>query len=173
MGFVIPVLAVAFFALLLRGWWRIGYVPTVLWFNAERSNNPLAFWPFFLLGVGAWCWFVGYLVLAILDPSMAPQLHGKDRLDAGELIWAGVMLLGSGLFAWWELRDSLRRRLIAAVKALADDLSPDEEGWGVEEAELYYSLKELKRLRKELERIPKGHRQLKAAMQHIERGWER
>lgn len=172
MGFLLPCLGMVFLGFLLRAYWKSGRIPTVLTFEADRAKNPAAFWVFYSIAALAWCWLVGYLLRGLLHPEAAPRLYQKTRLDWGWWLNATVLSLCICFFAGMELKRFLRRRLIVNIKSAADDASPDEDGWGLEDADLFYRWRELRRLRAELLKMPKGYRRVADAMKRVERDWK-
>ena len=172
MGFLLPCLGLVFFGFVLRACWKSGRIPTVLTFEADRTKNPVVFWVFYSIAAIAWCWLAGYLFRGALYPETAPRLYQKTRLDWGGWLNATVLSLCICFFAGMELKNFLRRKLIANIRSAADDGSPAEDGWGLEEAGLFYRWRELRQLHAELLKMPKGYRRVADAMKRVERDWK-
>ena len=171
MRLLTPLLGIVFYGFLLHGWWRHGRVPTVLWFEADREKHPGTYWSFLAIAATAWAWLVGYVGLALIQPERAPRFYRADPLTKPEWVFVATLAGGITFFGVMAFRDWQRRRLAEAIRRTADDLSPDEEGWGIEAAVALYKLTELHQLRDELLRAPKGYRRLADAMKCVERDW--
>lgn len=161
-----------FLGFLLRGWWKSGRVPTVLTFEADREKNPMLFRGFYSLAVIAWCAAAGFLVRGAFYPEAAPYLHRKAGFGWGWWLNVAVFSFFICLFIALELKNFLRRRLVANIKSAADDASPDEDGRGLEDADAFYRWRELRQLRNKLLKMPKGYRRVADAMKEIERDWK-
>lgn len=144
----------------------------MLSFEADRAKSPVLFWAFYSISALAYCWFAAYLLRGLLYPETAPQFHRKTGFGWGWRLNVAVLCLCICFFAGMELKKFLRRRLVANIKSAADDGSPDEDGWGLEEADLFYRWRELRQLHAELLKMPEGHRRLVDAMKRVERDWK-
>ena len=171
MRLLIPLLGIVFYGFLLHGWWRYGRVPTVLWFEVERNKHPGTYWSFLALAAAVWVCLVAYVGLALIQPERAPRFYRADALTMPEWVFMATLAGGITLFCVMAFRDHQRKRLAEEIRRTADDLSPDEEGWGIEDAVAFYKLTELRQLQVALLRAPKGYRQLAVAMKHVERDW--
>ena len=115
---------------------------------------------------------IGFIARGIFIPETAPYLYRKTGFGWWSGLYAAVLFLGICLFAWMELRDTLRKILLSNIEKQADDLSPMEDGWGLEQAGALYRLRELKQLQVELLKMPKGYRRITDAMKRVERDWK-
>ena len=171
MRILIPALFLLLYGFAVRAYWKSGRVPTFLWFEASRDNEPRAYWTFFGLAVGVLILGFGLFARALLFPETAKHLYRQDPLSTNEWIWIGSLMLLVCLIVSWELRNAYTRHLIAAIENIADNLEPDEEGRSLELVTCIYSWRDLRLLRSELNKRPKGYRRLVDAMKRVELTW--